>query len=80
MTGILYSLENGIRSNLVKHYASSILFIEPKHFAEVPRDGFSLTVFITCQPNLLCLVGIGTKVANNSLLVGWYLIVGLQCV
>ena len=47
---MVYGIKYGRLCDFMEDNATCILRLKVKHFIEVPADGFSLTVFIGCQP------------------------------
>ena len=52
----------------MEHDAVGLLLVQSQHLAQVPGDGFSLAVFIGCQPHLLGVLGLLLQVADQLLL------------
>ena len=78
MARVLNGSENGRLCNLVEHDTIGLLLVETQHFAQVPRDGFSLAVFIACEPNLLGFLRVLLQFADEFLLLVGYFVVGHQ--
>ena len=64
MTGMFDSLQNGWLGDFVEHDTVCLLAVKTQHLTQVPGDGFSLTVFIGCEPHLLGLLGLRTQVGH----------------
>ena len=75
---MLDGLQDGRLRDLVEHDAVGVHLVQPQHLAQVPGDGFSLAVFIACQPDLFGLLGLLLQFADEPLLLFGYLIVGQQ--
>ena len=52
--GMLNGILDGGGGNLVEDDTAGMLGVESQYLVEVPADGFSLAVFIGCQPDVLC--------------------------
>ena len=50
-TRMLDSIENGRLGDLVEDNAPGVLGLESEHLEQMPCDGLSLAVFITCKPH-----------------------------
>ena len=64
--------------DLVEHNALGLLLVQAQHLAQMPRDGFSLAVLITCQPNLTGFLGLALQLAYQFLLLVGDLVFGFQ--
>ena len=62
------SFKYGGLGNLVEYDAVGLFLVKSQYFTQMPRDGFSFTVFIGCQPYLLGLAGILTKLLDDFFL------------
>ena len=70
--------EDGGFGDFVKHDAACRGGVELEHFGQVPRDGFSLAVFIGGEPDGVGLLGLGAEFAHHACLVGRNFIFGLE--
>ena len=76
---MLDGVENRRFRDFVEHNAVCIFLVESQHFAKVPRNGFSLAVFIACEPNFLGFLCVLSQVCNDFFLFLGNFVVGLQC-
>ena len=76
----LDGVDDGRFGNLVKHDTVGLLLVQSQHLAQVPRDGFSLAVFIGCEPHHLRVAGAASKFCYQRFLLLRYLIARLKCV
>ena len=63
---------------LVEDDAVGLLFVEAENLTQMPRDGFSLAVFITGEPDLLRLLHLALQLADHLALVVGHFIVGFH--
>ena len=77
---VLYRLEDSGLSNLVEDNAPGIFRRQSQDLIEVPRDGFSLTVFITCKPHNISLLGLTLEFLNLFFLIFRNFIEGLETI
>ena len=75
---MLNGFDNGRLRDLVEHDAVGLLLVQSQYFAKVPGDGFSLAVFIACEPNLFGFLGVLLQFADEALLLVGYLVFGHQ--
>ena len=78
MARVLDGLQDSGFGNLVEDDTVGLLLIQSQHLAQVPGDGFSLTVFIGCEPYLLGFLCLGAQVGNQFGLLFGDLIFRLQ--
>ena len=64
--------------NLVEHDTLGLLLIQSQHLTQVPRDGFSLAVFIGCEPYLTGFLGLVLQFTDQFLLLIGNLVFGFQ--
>ena len=69
MTRMLDGLQNGGFGNLVEDDTVGLGLVQSQHLTQMPGDGFSLAVFIGCEPYFLCLLRVRLQFADESLLV-----------
>ena len=72
------SVQDSCFRDFVKNDTARRSRIQFQNFRKVPRDGFSLAVFIGCQPNGLRLLCSCTKFTHHFLFVGWNFVVRLE--
>ena len=78
MTRRLDSTQNSWLGNFVEHDTVCFLFVQSQHLTQVPADGFSLAVFIGCQPDFLSLLRIRFQIFDELHLFLWYLVFGFE--
>ena len=78
MTRRLDSIQNGGFGNFVEYDTVCFLFVQSQYLAQVPADGFSLAVFIGCQPDFLSLLRIRFQFFDELHLFLWYLVFGFE--
>ena len=66
--------------NLMEHDSSRVFFLEPESVIEMPADGFSLPVFIGCEPYCSGVFRCFLQLGDNFLLVIRDYIFGLEAV
>ena len=69
-TRIFDGVQNGRFCNFVENNSFSRFVFQPQHFVKVPRNGFSLTVLIGCEPYGLCIFGGFFQIGYKLFLVG----------
>ena len=74
MTRILDSLQNSRFGDFVEYDTVGFLLVQSQHLTQVPRDGFSLAVFIGCEPDLLCLLCVVLQFLDEFLFLLRYLV------
>ena len=77
---MLNGLQDGGLGNLVKDDTRGLLLIESQHLTQVPADGFSLAVFIGCEPDLLGLLGLLLQFGHYLFLLFRYLVYRIEIV
>ncbi len=78
MARMLYGLKDGGLRNLVEDDARGLLLVQSQHLTQMPADGFSLAVFIGCEPDLLGGLRVLLQVGDDLLLLFGYLINGAE--
>ena len=66
--------------NLMEDNAPGFVCRESQDLKQVPRDGLSLAVFITCEPDKFCLVCLVLEFLDLLLLVFGYLVERLEAI
>ena len=79
MSRMLYGVKDGGLRDFVEDDAGGLCLVKPQHLAQMPRDGFSLAVFIGCQPHLVGFLHLAAQLADELLFLFRYLILRLQC-
>ena len=76
---VLDGIQYGGLCDFVEDDAAGILRLEVKHFVEVPADGFSLAVFIGCQPHHRCYLCLFSQQGYHLQLVGRHFVLRFEC-
>ena len=79
VAGMLNGFEDGRLRDFMEHDAVCLLLVKAQHLTQMPRDGFSLTVFIGSQPDLLSLLRLLLQFTDKFALVVRYLVSRHQC-
>ena len=72
------SVQDSCFRDFVKNDTARRSRVQFQNFRKVPRDGFSLAVFIGCQPNGLRLLSCCTKITHHFLFVSRNFVVRLE--
>ena len=75
---MLNGIKNSGFGNLVEHDTLGLLLIQSQHLTQVPRDSFSLAVFIGCEPYLTGFLGLVLQFTDQFLLLIGNLVFGFQ--
>ena len=71
-------MQYGVLCYLVEYYTFGLFRFESQGLKQMPADGLSLAVLIGCEPDNLRLLRFLLQLRHQSLLVGWYLVVGFE--
>ena len=75
MAGLLYGFEDGRLGNFVEYDTACFLLVQSKYLTQVPRNSFSLAVFIGSKPYLSGAFGILFKLIYKFLFLLRYLVI-----
>ena len=76
----LDGVQDGALCDFVEDDAARACRVEPEDLCQMPRDGFSLAVFIGCEPHGLGLGCFALELGDELALVGGHFIVGREAV
>ena len=75
---IFYRMQNGRLGDFMKYNTFGFERVEAEYFGQMPGYGFSLAVFIGCEPYGFGLLGGTMKLVDKRFLVGGYFVDGFE--